>query len=85
MQQNNNTCAVILATSPASLDNMIVLFVFAKWEKAWTYCSATLSEAAFWPELLFKTSPIILMALALASALAIMALASPEIQWIEMN
>jgi hypothetical protein len=79
LMKNKNlvTCEVILATSPASLDKISVLLVFASCAKAFTYCSATLSAAAFSPELLLKTSPIILIPVALASDLAIMARASP--------
>ena len=62
------------------MDTMRVLLVLANLEKAFTYCSATLSAAAFSPLLSLNLSAINCIPFALASALAIMALASPEVR-----
>ena len=43
------TWATIDAASPALAGNITVLLVFAKLPKAWTYCSATVSDAALSP------------------------------------
>lgn len=43
------TCATIEPASPTLAGNTTVLFVLARLENAFTYCSATLSVAALSP------------------------------------
>lgn len=77
INSEQQTCATNVGTSPTLLGNINVLLTFANLLNALTYCSATLSAAAFFASVTPRAFATTCNPFARASATATTAAASP--------